>query len=332
MDISEPKIDGYERIVRFVDNDFSAYIALHNTRRGPALGGCRVKRYGSDDEALKDALDLSRAMSYKNALAELSFGGGKCVVNAPVATRDIMHKVGEAVDFLHGEYVTAEDIGTTIADMGLIHDVTPYVVHKDDGSPWTALGVYACIIRLFDAFSMWDLSYPRAGVWVEGLGKVGWALAERLHQHGKIRIFVSDIVSEKVRAAIEKFGAIAHPDTNERLANLYAPCAMGHVLNEHNASLLPSMICGSANNQLDAEDKSDWLDRHRTIYCPDFLVNAGGVIAAAAEINGDDHETVEHEVRAIADRLMEIFYIAERENRDPVRTAIMQAEMRIRGA
>jgi leucine dehydrogenase len=183
-------IAGYEEVYHFTDTNFSAFIGIHNTQLGPALGGCRMKPYESDARALQDVLLLAKGMTLKNSLAGLNYGGGKMVVNARDPTLDLMHLVGEAVETLEGRYLTADDVGTTIDDMKIAAQRTRYVatLGRDalpgDPSPWTALGVFHCILS---ALTYRNMQNDHAGlsIWVQGLGKVGWGLTDRLANSGR---------------------------------------------------------------------------------------------------------------------------------------------------
>ena len=187
--------DGYEQVVHFSDDAFQCFIALHNTKLGPAIGGCRLKWYDTSDDALADVLRLSKGMTYKSSLAGLDFGGGKCVVIAERPTRDIMLKVGECVNFFAGEYITAEDVGTTLLDTAITGEITPYVAHLD-GSAMTARGVLACMLAAADHLDQWG-GLDGVPIWIEGLGKVGMDLANRLQGHNNL--YVTDLQAAQSR-------------------------------------------------------------------------------------------------------------------------------------
>jgi leucine dehydrogenase len=330
MHIEHLIVDGYERVVHFTDTDFSAYIAVHSTALGPALGGCRVKRYNSDTEALQDVLLLAKGMSYKSSLAGLQFGGGKCVVNADKATPEILRLVGKAVEHLDGLYITAEDVGTTFADMSYVAEETSHIAAVEpscDGSAWTALGVFECI-RAADRL-MCDVlpdHHLPLHVHVEGLGKVGWVLAEHLHRHG-CKLFVSDLRPELVEKAREKFRA--RPYTPDAEIHVYAPCAMGQVINDYTIDSLPPVVCGSANNQLATDDLAVECHNRGILYCPDYLVNAGGVIAASHELADYQAYRVRKDIVGIARVLYGVVSLARHMKVPPLTIANAVTEARM---
>src|SRR5437660_7726610 len=205
LKIRDIAADGYERVVVFRDDyEFCCCIALHSTKLGPALGGCRIFPYYSEHAALIDALRLSQGMTYKISLAGLNLGGGKCTVLADNPTPELMHKIGEAIEYLGGLYISAEDVGTTVADMRIAAEKTSNIASlgaSGEPSPWTALGVYSCITAALDYTSM-----GLSSVLIEGLGKVGWDLARRLHAAGA-ELYVSDLRPELIVKAVKEFSA-----------------------------------------------------------------------------------------------------------------------------
>jgi leucine dehydrogenase len=330
-------ITGYEEVYRFTDTGFSAFIAIHNTQLGPALGGCRVKSYDSDGQALRDVLLLAKGMTLKNSLAGLDYGGGKMVVNAPDPTRDRMHLVGEAVETLQGRYLTADDVGTTIDDMKIAAQRTRYVATlggdalPGDPSPWTALGVFHCILA---AVAYRDLQNDDTGlkIWVQGLGKVGWGLIERLANSRRpfFDLYVSDLLPDRVAAACTKFGATEYTPDKAAQMHVYAPCAMGQVIRVDNVDDIRfPIICGCANNQLETDELAQILNDRGFLYCPDFLVSAGGVISAASEITGYDEEAVRQSVIDRGVCLIKTFEMAEDENTTPLEMAKLSAHLRL---
>jgi leucine dehydrogenase len=330
-------VTGYEEVYRFTDTDFSAFIAIHNTQLGPALGGCRIKRYESDGQALRDVLLLAKGMTLKNSLAGLDYGGGKMIVNAPHPTRNRMHLVGEAVETLQGRYLTADDVGTTIDDMKIAAQRTRYVATLGGDalpgapSPWTALGVFHCILAAV-AYRGMQNADTGLKIWVQGLGKVGWGLIERLANSERrvFDVYVSDLLPERVAAACTKFGATEYTPDKAVQMHIYAPCAMGQVIrvdNVHNIKF--PVICGCANNQLETDELAQILHDRGLLYCPDFLVNAGGVISAASEITGYDERAVRQRVIDRGVCLIETFKLAEDENTTPLGIANFLAHSRL---
>ena len=324
------EVEGYENVYRYIDEGFHAFIAIHSTRLGPALGGCRIHQYNTDDDALTDALRLSKGMTLKNSAAGLWYGGGKCVVNAPAATRDIMLKVGEIVEELGGTYITGEDVGTTVADITIASEKTAHVLSlgaAGDPSPWTALGVFECIKAVR---KLQYLSNTKLNVWVQGLGKVGWDLAHRLSNHG-YHVYVSDIIDDRVRDAQEQFGARRYIAENDAFdIDIYAPCALGGVINADNVnSIVFPIICGSANNQLADDSLAEVLNERDILYCPDYIVNAGGVIAAAAELTGYEFNKVLDDVTARGEVLLNTIRIGETAGKSPLWGAEFLAHLRL---
>jgi leucine dehydrogenase len=323
------EVEGYEKVYRYIDEDFHAFIAIHSTQLGPALGGCRIRSYQNDDAALTDVLRLSKGMTLKNSAAGLWYGGGKCVVNAPAASRDIMLKVGEIVEELNGTYITGEDVGTTVPDIKIAAEKTSHVLslgEAGDPSPWTALGVFECIKAVR---KLRYVNSTQLHVWVQGLGKVGWDLAHRLYGHG-YKLYVSDIVMDREDAAHRDLGAIVYNSSMADEIDIYAPCALGGVIDASNVNDISfPIICGSANNQLADDSLADILDRRGVLYCPDFIVNAGGVIAAAAELTGYDFKEVLDDVTGRGEVLMNVIKIGEMMGLTPLRGAETFAYLRL---
>jgi leucine dehydrogenase len=338
LTISEIAQDGYEQVVHFYDDTgFSCLISLHNTNLGPGLGGCRIKSYNSHDDALLDVLRLSKGMTYKSSLAGLNLGGAKAVVNAPKPTREIMLKVGEAVEYFNGRYITAEDVGTTLPDIEIAGEITSHRATLD-GSSMTARGVLACMAAAVKYQGKWGSDVLSVPIWVQGLGKVGMDLAYRIkdlegnHPPG-LNLYVSDLRSEAIKEA-ESFGAREITEDDKRFVGIYAPCAMGQVINDTNVNKIKyGIICGSANNQLTDVSYADVLKSRGVIYVPDFLANAGGVINAACEVGKPfDLKECEFLTDALGDRLLNVFEMADKENISPLRAAMNLAEIGFNGS
>jgi leucine dehydrogenase len=317
-----PEFDGHEQIVHGFDaaSGLRTIIAVHSTRLGPALGGCRMWTYASDADALTDALRLSRGMTYKNALAGLDLGGGKAVILADPRkdkTPALFAAFGNAVDRLGGHYVTAEDVGITAADMEQVATRTAHVrgtraTGLGDPSPYTALGVFVGIRAAFGhRFGTQDLKGRT--VCVQGLGHVGMDVARRLHEAGA-RLVVADIHAPAVERAVAEFGATAcaTDEAHAVAADVFAPCALGAGLNDRTiAELGAPVIAGAANNQL-AEPRHDAALRARgVLYAPDYAINAGGVISIALASPGGDDRLVRDKVVAIGATLAHIFERAD---------------------
>ena len=335
-----PDFDGHEQVVYSHDDatGLRAIVAIHNTRRGPALGGFRMWPYAGEAAALEDALRLSRGMTYKAAMAGLDLGGGKAVIIGDAGTdktEALMKAFGRAVDRLNRRYITAEDVGTSVADMDAIKTVTDHVVGVTGGagdpSNSTAHGVYIGIL----AAVRHKLGRETVGglhVAVQGVGNVGRFLCDYLHKAGA-RLSVTDIDRNALRQAEREFGAaVVGPDEIYDLdCDLFAPCALGAVVND---ATLPRLKCaivaGSANNVLDEERHGAALRRAGILYAPDYVINAGGLIDVARFALGFDIEAARARLHRIDDTLTEIFARAEAEDRPTGDVADSIAEERFR--
>lgn len=321
---------------RDAETGLKAIIAVHSTALGPAVGGCRMWAYAGEEEATRDALRLSRGMSYKNALADLPLGGGKSVIMAPEGSFDrqaLLRAFGRAIDSLGGRYITAEDVGTSVADMLTIRSVTTHVsglsadpAKGGDPSPYTALGVYHGI-RASVRHKLGKESLEGVTVAVQGLGNVGRNLCGLLHRDGA-KLVVTDISAERVEAAVAAYGALAVGlDAILKVeADVLAPCALGAALN---AQTIPALnvpvVAGAANNQLATAEDGERLRQRGILYAPDYVINAGGIIAVSHEILNDfDQARVTAKVEAIGERLSRIFTEADR---DGLATAVVADRM-----
>ncbi|SNS86528.1 leucine dehydrogenase [Sphingomonas laterariae] len=317
-------------------------IVLDSTRLGAAAGGCRLWRYPSQEDATADALRLARGMTYKNALAGLPFGGGKAVIREPAGPFDrvaLFAAFGRAVERLGGRYVTAEDAGTSVADMTEVARHTRHVAGiaaqpgrpGGDPSPWTALGVF----RAMEVAVARRLGTTLAGltVGVQGLGHVGFALCEHLHQAGA-KLVVAEPRSHVAARAAAQFGAqvMTSSALAEARMDVFAPCALGGVLDFGVVrNLRATVVCGAANNQLFGELQGRHLADRGILYAPDYLVNAGGIINVAAEYLGWDEGEVRQRVDQIGARLGEILDLADQRGLTPDEAADLVAQSRIRG-
>lgn len=338
-----PEFDAHEQVVFAHDREtgLKAILCVHDTRLGPALGGCRVWPYASAGEALTDALRLSRGMTYKNALAGLDLGGGKAVIIADPRrdkTADLMRAFGRHVERMNGSYITAEDVGVSPADMEAVADCTDHVrgtarTGLGDPSPYTALGVFAGIrAALAHVFGSEDLAGRTVSV--QGLGHVGFDLASQLHAAGA-RLIVSDIHAPAVDRAVAAFNAIAVDpgEAHAVEADVFAPCALGAGLN---ATTIPAIraaiVAGAANNQLATASDGEALKARGILYAPDYAINAGGVISIALARPGGDDVLVRDKTLAIGTTLTRIFDRARDENVTPERIADRMAEERLAAA
>jgi valine dehydrogenase (NAD+) len=319
-----------------------AIIAIHSTALGPALGGTRFHPYPSEQDALADVLDLSRAMSYKNALAGLDHGGGKAVILADPSrdkTEVLLRAYGRFVQSLGGRYVTACDVGTYVEDMDVVARESEFVTGRSsahggagDSSILTAFGVFQGMRAA--AEHMWgepSLSGRRVGI--AGVGKVGRLLVDHMLADGA-DVIVADVNEQ----AIERVRA-AHPEvavapTTAALVgeplDVYAPCALGWALNDPTvAALSAKIVCGGANNQLEHPGVEKLLEERGILYAPDYVVNSGGVIQVADEIEGFDFERAQARVARIFDTTREIFKLAEQDGVPPAVAADHLAERRM---
>lgn len=318
-----PDFDQHELVAYCVDESvgLKAIIAIHNTHRGPALGGCRIWQYANEDEATRDALRLSRGMTYKAALANLNLGGGKAVIIADPKTPrspEMLQAFGRFVDRFNGSYITAEDVGTSPQDMAEIQKGTSHVVGLEtnggsgDPSIVTAFGVYQGIKG--SAFHRYGTdSLNGIKVALQGLGHVGMYLAERLHKEGAI-LTVTDINVENVNKVVEKYGATAvkPEDIYSVDCNIFSPCALGGIINDETIPQFKcQIIAGASNNQLLNRSHGDILMQKGILYAPDYLINAGGLINVSYEGPNYDKEIVMAHVAGLRDTLLEIFQTAE---------------------
>jgi leucine dehydrogenase len=316
------EFDGHEQVVFCHDpaSGLKAIIAIHNTNRGPALGGCRMWPYASEAEALTDVLRLSRGMTYKSALAELPYGGGKSVViGDPRRHKNeaLLRALARFVDSLGGRYIIAEDVGITQADAEVMERHTRFVAGTKAGgagdpSPSTAYGVYMGI-RAAAEHKLGRESLRGLRVAVQGLGQVGYHLCQYLADDGATLI-VTDINREAVERAVRELGArgVAPDSIYDAEAEIFAPCALGAVINDRTLPRLKvAIVAGSANNQLAEARHGVALAQAGILYAPDYAINAGGVINISHEGRGYDKDVAFRHVARIHDTLREIFRRAE---------------------
>ncbi|MAE51531.1 MAG: hypothetical protein CMH27_06955 [Micavibrio sp.] len=330
MDVSgHEEYAGHQTVVKAYDpaSGLVAFIAVHDTTIGPSLGGCRFwNRYNSEDEALTDALRLSRGMTYKNALARLPLGGGKAVImakpDAKAPTQEELKAFGRAVDFLNGEYITAEDVGVCVEDMMVIREVTEHVsglpsdhdeITGGDPSPYTAYGVFLGI-QASVKHKLGKDSLKDVRVAVAGLGHVGMDLCRRLHEAGA-KLIVSDIRSDAMDTAASQYGAkTCKPDDFMALdVDVLAPCALGGVVNDDTIETIKApIIAGAANNQLARSEHGTILHDKGILYAPDYVINAGGVISVA--MSGQSVDKTMERLEELGETLAAIFRQSERLN------------------
>jgi leucine dehydrogenase len=299
-----------------------AIIAIHSTKLGPALGGCRFIEYDNSNQALYDAMRLARGMSYKAASVGLPLGGGKSVILKPKAPFDrtaYFKAFGQFVNSLDGRYITAIDSGSELSDMDIIAKHTPYVATcsrlEGNPSPFTAQGVLRGIQAA--AEFKWDNpSLEGLHVAIQGLGHVGYSLAEKLHERG-VKLTVADVNVDAVERAQHEFNAEAVPiDMIHRVScDLFAPCALGASLNNDTIpELQATVVAGAANNQLAHAYHGQALHDHGILYAPDYVINAGGLIFAADKYLNNSKEPMPTQLNTIHTSLMEIFNRSARED------------------
>lgn len=301
-----------------------AIIAVNNLKRGPAIGGCRLAPYQTIDKAMEDALRLGYMMSYKAAINNLPHGGAKAVIVKPkiIENREaFFEKFGEFVNELGGRYITAVDSGTSPEEMDIISRKTPYVTcttksgADGDPSPLTALGVRRAIEAAVK-FKMGKESIEGIHVAIQGAGHVGYALAQEVHALGA-KITISDINLKSIQRCVDEFGAnvVAPEDIYSVEADVFAPCAMGAVLNLKNIKQLKtSIVAGSANNQLSHSHYGSYMHERGILYAPDFLINAGGLIHVAVLYDHGDMNKSLEKINNIYHTVYDIYQRSAHEN------------------
>ncbi|TMM41936.1 Leu/Phe/Val dehydrogenase [Colwellia ponticola] len=328
-----PDFDDHEQVIYCSDDasGLKAIIAIHSTKLGAAVGGCRMWDYVSDEDALVDVLRLSKGMTYKNAMAGLSMGGGKSVIigNASKIKSDALFKAfGEALNRLNGRYLSAEDVNITTHDIAITNSVTPYVTGTESKSgnpaPFTALGTFLGIkASVKHKFNRDDLTGLKVAV--QGLGSVGYQLCEHLYQAG-VELIVTDINQASVESAVAKFNAIAVglDEIYDQDVDIYAPCALGATINDETLSRLKaSIIAGCANNQLAQPRHDHALVERGILYAPDYVINAGGIINISFEENYHREKSIA-KVGEIYHTLLDIYAKADAQNKP---TGVIADEM-----
>ncbi|WP_064091598.1 branched-chain amino acid dehydrogenase [Rossellomorea aquimaris] len=332
----------YEQLVFCQDEEsgLKAIIAIHDTTLGPALGGTRMWTYESEDAAIEDALRLARGMTYKNAAAGLNLGGGKTVIIGDPRkdkNEEMFRAFGRYIQGLNGRYITAEDVGTTVADMDLIHEETDYVTgispafgSSGNPSPVTAYGVYRGIkAAAKEAFGTDSLEGKTIAV--QGIGNVAYNMCRHLHEEGA-KLIVTDINKEAVQRAVDEFGAKA-VDINEIYSvdcDIFAPCALGAIINDETIPQLKAkVIAGAANNQLKETRHGDAIHEMGIVYAPDYVINAGGVINVADELYGYNSERAMKKVEQVYNNVERVIEIAKRDKVPTYVAADRMAEERI---
>lgn len=303
--------------------DLCAIVAIHSVKRGPALGGCRLMEYDSIADAARDALRLAHGMSYKAAICNLALGGGKAVIVKPKQIKNrqaLFEAFGRFVNELGGRYITAIDSGTDMADMDIINTQTPYVTtiskHNGNPAPFTATGVRVGI-QAAVKFKLNKDDLNNVHVAIQGAGHVGYLLAKELTQLGAL-ITMSDKNTDALQRCVDEFKVkTVSPEAIYTVnCDVFAPCAVGGIVNDQTIPLLKaSIVAGSANNQLGEKQHGAALHARGILYAPDYLINAGGLIHAYAEYHNTSFETAEQHILHIYDQLLEIFTRSARDNK-----------------
>ncbi|WP_050615700.1 branched-chain amino acid dehydrogenase [Bacillus testis] len=316
----------YEQLLFCQDEQsgLKAIVAIHDTTLGPALGGTRMWSYKSEDEAIEDALRLAKGMTYKNAAAGLNLGGGKTVIigdSRKDKNEEMFRAFGRFIQGLNGRYITAEDVGTTVADMDLIHEETDFVTgispafgSSGNPSPVTAYGVFRGMkAAAKEAFG--SDSLEGKVIAIQGVGNVAYNLCKYLTEEGA-SIIVTDIHKDAVKRAVDDFGAKAvDPDEIYSIeCDIYAPCALGAVINDETIPQLKAkVIAGAANNQLKDTRHGDLIHEMGILYAPDYVINAGGVINVADELYGYNRERAMKKVEGVYQNIEKVINIAKRD-------------------
>jgi leucine dehydrogenase len=333
---------GHEQVVFFQDRPtgLRCIVAIHSTVLGPALGGLRMWPYASEADALRDVLRQSREMTYKSAIAGLNLGGAKAVlIGNPEHDKSeaLFRCLGRFIGSLGGRYITAEDIGTNVDDMELIHQETRHVVgvHEVNGgsgdpSHFTALGTLHGIRACLE-FKYGHSDVSRASFAVQGAGQVGYHLARELCDAGA-KVFITDINEERVEHVVNECGAEAVPMSQiyDVEADVFSPCAFGAVINEDTLPRLRcAIVAGGANHQLESEELATELDHRGILYAPDYAINAGGLMNSAVELDGYIVERAERSVARIHGIIGRILQLSAKEKVPTWQAAKRLAEERL---
>jgi len=336
MILDELPVAGYERVVRAEEpeNGWCAVIAVHDTTLGPALGGLRMWKYADRESALTDVLRLARGMTFKSAVARTGLGGGKAVLIGDPRTDKcdaLLLWMGRFIESFGGRYITAEDVGTSVLDLDVIARETVHVTGRarevggsGDPSPFTALGTFVAIqTALLEVFGNGSPGGRRIAI--QGLGHVGYWLAKHLAEAGAALV-VTDLEPMRVDRVVREFGAkaVAHDAIFAADCDVFAPCALGAVLDDETIPRLKArIVCGAANNQLGEDRHGEALMRRGVLYAPDYVVNAGGILNISVELSrgGYDEKRAEERVRGIGRALADVFAHARRRGIPTARAA-----------
>ncbi|WP_254768905.1 Leu/Phe/Val dehydrogenase [Salinilacihabitans rarus] len=332
---------GHEQVTHFVDEEtgLRAIVAIHDTTLGPALGGTRLLPYETEADALRDVMRLSRAMTYKAAAADLELGGGKAVIvdDPDEKTEAKFRAYGRMVDRLGGHYITSVDVNTGVAEMDVVAEGTDHVVGTSDGlgdpSPVTARGIFSGIRASVETVYGTD-DFDDRTVVVQGVGKVGQNLVGLLREAGAT-VKVSDVDEAAVESVVAEYGveSVAPEDVYDEPCDVFAPCAVGGVINDETIPRLDcDVVAGGANNVLAERRHAADLHERGILYAPDYVINAGGLITVAKEHEGGTMADAMAEAEAIGDRLLDLIGRAEDHETTVLDAAERYARERIGGA
>lgn len=343
--VHTPDTAGHEQVVYFKDEKtrLHAIIAIHDTTFGPSLGGTRMWPYPNLEDALDDVLRLSKGMTYKAAISKLEQGGGKAVIIGDSRTdksEELFRAFGRCVDFLGGQYITAEDVGMDEENMAWVHQETPHVTGlpknlggSGDPSPFTALGVYVSM-KASMKYATGQDSLEGKKVAIQGAGHVASYLAKHLQKEGA-KLYISDIYSEKAKLLATEVGAemVAPEHILSLPVDILSPCALGGVINDDTLDYLAcDFIVGGANNILRKEVHGQRLKEKSILYAPDYVVNAGGIINISNEIGGYNPERAAEQTREIYHTLLEVYEYAKTHNLTPNLASNQLVEQRLANA
>jgi leucine dehydrogenase len=341
MEIRQLEVRGYEEVYRAHDrrSGLLAFVAVHDTTLGPALGGCRMWHFSLEDDALEDVLRLAKGMTYKSAVARTGLGGGKSVIVGDPRTQktpELFRAMGRFIHTVGGRYIAAEDVGTSVADMHHMRAETRHVagLSRDEGgsgdpSPFTALGVFhglrACVEEALGRTDLKGLT-----VAIQGLGNVGLALARQLRDAGA-KLVVSDVNESRLQQASKDLGArvVTPAEIYAVPCDVFSPCALGAVLNDRTIPQLQcKVVAGGANNQLAEDRHGEALLDRGILYAPDFVLNAGGIINVSVEFaqGGYDESASTQRVRNIYNAIQDILATSRKEGIPTSEAAVVLAE------
>ena len=299
IEIQEHELFDHEHLFVFEDDDknFKAFIAIHSTKEGPAIGGCRFKEYESEIHAIEDVLKLSKAMTLKNRVAGVPFGGGKAVIiKNKQNNKEHLELFATFINHLDGAYLSAQDIGISLTDIRIVSQLSEHVLDNVDPGPYTAKGIYYALRSVKEYY----FNGNNEDILIQGFGSVGSNLASHLLDEGT-KIYVDEADEMKLNTAV-KLGCHPCKSIFKTSASIFSPCAIGGILNKEfikNSTF--KVICGGANNQLLSDNLYNAIHSHGMLYIPDFLVNAGGVIGLTKDVLERDHEMTDQALAKIGE-------------------------------